>query len=220
MHEIRQGHRDGGTRGRLHAHDAHVRVHGLGRHGNARDQAAASHRHHDGVNLRVHGHDLVANRSLAGIDARVAVAGINVEELVTVDVVKAQRQCLVVVVTHLHDAGAVKADAVELVLGRVKRHDNHAVLNAQQLAGVAHRYAVVAGRDGAHAALDLVARQLCQHVEGTTNLEALSQLLAFELEAVAMLLVVEVDGVFERRPPDEVSDTHVGHSHVLASELL
>ena len=50
--------------------------------------------------------------------------------------------------------------------------------------------------------------------------EALAELLALEFEAVAVVLITEVNRVLERGPPDEVADAYIRVTHVLRGELL
>ena len=73
--------------------------------------------------------------------------------------------------------------------------------------------------DRAHAATQLVGRQLEQRVERSANFAATAQLLAFQLEATAIVVVAQVEGVFERRPPHAILDALVGIADVFPGHV-
>ena len=136
-----------------------------------------------------------------------------------VDVVEAEGERLVVVASHRHHASAVQTHTVELGSRDAIGDDHHAVLDAQLLSRIGYRDGMVARGDGTHAATQLRRCQLRHGVHGTTDLEAPAQLLALELEAIAMVLVTQVEGIIERRAPHTVLDALVGFAYIVSGKV-
>jgi hypothetical protein len=135
---------------RLHAHDLDAGLEGLGRGGDAADQAAAAHRDHEHVEVRHGLQHFQPHRALARDDG-VIVVGVHEGQVLRCGELEGVGARLLQRVAMQHHLGTEAARALDLHAGGEARHHDHRA-QAQALRVVGHTLRMVAGGHGHHAA--------------------------------------------------------------------
>ncbi len=187
--DLRQHHALAGRHGRLQAvgvvrldaNHLDFRAQVLHVGSNASDQATATHRHEDRVQLAwVLAQDFHGHGALPGDGVRIVV-GVHVDEALFIDQFQRIGQRLGERVAMQHHLAAPRTHAFDLDLrGGLGHHDSG--LDAHLARGQGQALGVVACRGGDHATGQLFRGQLGQFVVGPANLEREHRLQVFTLE--------------------------------------
>ena len=162
----------------LHPHNPHLGPEAFHVGGNAGDQAAAAHRHIDGIRRRrALAQDLQGDGALAG-DHIGVIKGVDEAEAALLFQAPGFAIGGVVGVAMEHHLGAPGGHRPHLHLRRGDRHHDHG-LAPQALGAQGHALGVVAGAGGDHAPLQFLRREARHLVVSAAQLEAEHRLQVF-----------------------------------------
>ena len=170
----------GGKALRLHAHDLHLGLDGLGCRGNARNQTAAANGNDQRIQIGLCLQDFQRQRALAR-SYRFIVIGMDKGQLLLLRQLVGMGSRLGQCVAMQHHLGAEAACALHLHTGSEARHDDDGT-QTQTLRVIGHALGMVARTHGDHAACALGIAEHEQLVQRATLLEGCSELQVLELE--------------------------------------